>query len=150
MALNVGDILDHIVSHAMTTGYFERVNQHEAKNAPGNGLTAAVWVRTIRPKRSGLDKTSVKVTFTVRLYSNMVAEPQDAIDPDLMKATDALMALYTGDFSFDGTVYAVDLLGEEGEPLQGDAGYVEIDKKMFRIFDITLPVMVDDVWTQTA
>lgn len=150
MALNVGDILDHIVSHAMVTARFDSVNQHESKNAPGNGLTASVWVDELRPKRSGLDKTSVRITFVVRIFLNMLADPQDAIDPTIMAAVDALMEAYTGDFSFDGTVFAVDVLGMEGDALGGRAGYVDLDSKKFRVFDITLPVLVDDVWTQTA
>jgi hypothetical protein len=150
MALTIPDILDHVVSHAMATGYFERVNTHEPKNAPGHGLSCAAWVEKVTPALSGLNQTSVQVTFKVRLFSNMVAEPQDGIDPELTRALDAMMSLYSGDFTFDGTVYAVDLLGSEGEGLHAEAGYVEVDKKLYRIFDITVPVTVNDVWTQTA
>lgn len=145
------DILDHVVSHGMASGYFESVNQHEPKNAPGHGLTMAVWVDKIVPvKSSGLAATSVSVQMKVRLFSNMVVAPQDSIDPNLTNALNAVMSAYSGDFTFDGTVRYIDLLGDEGNPLSADAGYVEQDKKMFRIFDITLPVIVNDVWTQTA
>lgn len=150
MALVITDVLDHVVSHALASGWFEKVNQHEPKNAPGHGITCAVWVDKVVPARSGLDITSAQITFNVRLYQNMITEPQDAIDVNLMNAMNALMVAYSGDFTFDGTVYAVDLLGMEGAGLQAEAGYVEQDKKMLRVVTITLPVTVNDVWTQTA
>ena len=40
MAVDIDSVLNAIVSHALTTGYFDQVNQHEPKNRPGAGLTA--------------------------------------------------------------------------------------------------------------
>jgi hypothetical protein len=142
-------IIDALVSHAMTTADFEAVNQHEPKNAPGNGLTAAIWVQSISPTRSnGLSSTSIRMAFTVRLFSNMLQEPQDMIDPNLVKALDKLLALYSGDFTLDGLVRNVDLLGAHGAPLGAQAGYVNLSGTHFRIFDINVPVILNDVWTQ--
>lgn len=149
MALNAGAILDAVVSHALASGQFERVNQHEPKNAPGNGLTAAVWVETIAPVRSsGLAATSAVVTLNVRLYVSMLAEPQDAIDPNIVAAVDALMTAYSGDFELGGLVQAVDLLGMAGVPMSARAGYLDQDGKLFRVMTITLPLIVNDVWEQ--
>lgn len=150
MGLVLQDVLDHVVSHAMTTGHFDRVNSHEPKSAPGNGLYCSVWVDNVRMATSGLDVVSATVVFKVRVGSNMIAEPQDGIDPQIMNAVDALMTNYIGDFTFDGTVRSIDVFGSEGEGLSVDAGYVEQDKKMFRIMDITLPVTINDLWTETA
>ena len=151
MALDISSILDGVVSHAMASGQFERVNQHEPKNAPGNGLTCAIWVDRIAPTTaSGLASTSAVVTFRVRLYSGMLQEPQDAIDPNIVLAVDALMTAYSGDFDLGGNVRNVDLLGLAGIPLSAQAGYLNQDNKMFRVMDITLPVIVNDVWGQVA
>lgn len=150
MTVYLQDILDHVVSHAQTTGYFDRVNQHEPKNAPGNGISVAVWVDSIEPVRSGLDATTVRIVFNLRLFTPMLQEPQDSIDSNLTNALSALFDEYSGDFTFDGTVQCIDLLGKEGISLTAKAGYVEQDKKIFRVYTITLPVIVNDAWTQAA
>jgi hypothetical protein len=150
MSLILQDVLDFVVSHAMTTGHFDRVNSHEPKSAPGNGLYCAVWVDKVTMATSGLDKASATITLKVRVGSNMIAEPQDGIDPQIMNAVDALLTNYIGDFTFDGTVRNIDLFGSDSEGLSVDAGYVEQDRKMFRIMDINLPIIINDLWTETA
>jgi hypothetical protein len=149
--VNVTGILDGIVSHALSTGLFEQVNTHEPKSAPpGGGLTAAVWAQRIGPvpTGSGLAITSGLVVFTLRIYSNMLAEPQDAIDPEILAAVDVLMAAYSGDFELGGTVRNVDLLGETGTPLSMQAGYLSQDKRLFRVVDLTIPCVINDLWGQ--
>lgn len=152
MTLNTQAIVDAAQSHAMASGWFERVNGHEPKNAPGSGLSAAVWVQELRPslRRSGLNRTSAVLTLNVRVYTSMLSEPQDAIDPTVMNAVDALMAAYSGDFNLGDADRTVDLLGSEGVPLSALAGYDQIDGKVYRIVTITLPVIVNDSWEQVA
>lgn len=151
MALDVTTILDGVVSHALASGYFERVNQHEPKSPPGNGLSAAVWADRIEPVRSsGLLSTSARVVFQLRIYSGMLTEPQDDIDPNVMLAVDGLMTAYSGDFSLGGNVRSVDLLGQSGTPLSAQAGYISISNNMYRVMTITLPVIVNDVWDQVS
>jgi hypothetical protein len=89
--------LDALVSHALASGLFETVNGHEPVNAPpGTGLTAGVWASRIDPIRtSGLQATSLRVTFSVRVYSSADTEPLDAIDPNVLAAVCALMAAYS-------------------------------------------------------
>lgn len=151
MNLNAKPIIDAVVSHAAASGYFDRVNSHEPKNAPGNGLSAAAWVDSVGPARgqSGLRSTSALLVLNVRLYTSMLAEPQDAIDPNLTDALDALFTAYSGDFELGGNVRNVDLLGQAGTPLSAKAGYLNQDNKLFRVYTITLPLIVSDVWEQT-
>jgi hypothetical protein len=53
MALDTVAILDRVVSHALAAGYFERVNQHEPKTAPGTDCTPPCgWTRSNRPAAS--------------------------------------------------------------------------------------------------
>lgn len=150
MTIILQDLLDHVVTHVMTTGHFDRVNQHEPKNAPGTGVSAAIWVSDLLPVKSGLAVTTVRIVFNVRLFFNMTTGEGDDIDPALTNALSALFDEYSGDFTFDGTVQCIDLLGKEGVPLAAKAGYLEQDNIKFRVYDITLPVIVNDAWTQTA
>ncbi len=150
MSLDIQPILDALVSHAAATGHFERVNQHEPKSAPGNGLTAALWSQTIAPAigASGLDSTTIRIEFALRIFQNMLMQPQDAIDPRVLAATSALMTAYSGDLELGGLVRDVDLLGTHGAPLSAQAGYVPIDNKMFRVMTITIPLIINDVFEQ--
>lgn len=149
--MDVKAILTALESHAATLGQFERVNRHEPKNAPGHGLTAAIWVQRISPValRSGLAVTSALLVVNVRLYTNMIAEPQDAIDPNLVDAASALIGAYTADFTLGDMVSNVDVLGAHGEALSAQAGYLEQDRKMFRVMTLTVPLVVNDVWSQS-
>lgn len=149
MALNIQGILDVIVSHALSSGYFEAVNQYESKQSPSNGITCAVWVDRVTPvKTSSLINTSVRLELTVRLYSSTTTQPYDDIDPDLTKALDSLMAAYCGDFEVGGLVRHIDIFGSYGTPLESRSGYINLDGKEFRVFSIRLPLIVDDLWSQ--
>lgn len=153
MSIDAAGLFSAITSHAVALGLFERVNGHEPKSAPGNGLSAAVWVESIGPANSsGLTSTSAAVTFSVRIYSNFIQKPEDGIDINILHATDALMNEYSGDYELGSAlnVRCVDLLGQEGTPLNARAGYQTIDDKVYRVMTITLPLIINDVWDQAA
>lgn len=151
MALSVAGITASVQSHAQKLGLFETVDLHEPKSKPASGLTCAIWADGIRPQpaASGLDQTTVLVVMTVRLYTPMLSQPYDAIDSDMMAALDALMAAYSGDFTLGGQIRDVDLLGESGIALSAKAGYIEQDRTIYRIYDITVPLIVNDLWVQS-
>lgn len=150
MALGIQALIDAATSHAAASGLFERVQGHEPKSAPGNGLSCAVWVQDVSPVpfASGLAATTARVALTVRLYANMLREPQDAIDPALVGAADVLLAAYSGDFDLGGLVRNIDLLGQAGDPLRAQAGYLNQDSRLYRVIDITLPLVINDAWVQ--
>lgn len=155
MALNVKDLVDAVASHAMSLGYFDRVNTHEPKNAPGNGLSCSIWFSDIEAVRgSGLNSTSVRIALNIRIMTSMIAEPQDMIDPNLAEALSVLVQSYHDDLELDNIagldIRMIDVLGAYGNPLRAQAGYIEQDKKIYRLFDITLPIIANDVWNQST
>ena len=151
MSIAYQPVLAALESVCKASGKFRAVNGHEPKNAPEKGLTAAVWVDGIQPTtRSGLAATSVVVVYLIRLYTPMISEPQDAIDPAIVSAADAVMGAVTADFTLGGAGGIVDLLGSEGTAMGAQAGYVTVGQTMFRCIDITVPVLLDDVWSQSA
>lgn len=150
MAINIQGILDVIVSHALSIGYFESVNQHEPRQSPGNGITASVWIERVTPvKTSGLANTSARIELTVRMYSSTYSDPYDDTDASLMTALDALMSAYCGDFEVGGQARHVDIFGAYGTPLETRSGWINQDGKEFRVFSIRLPLIVDDLWSQS-
>lgn len=153
MSLGFQDMIDRLTSHAQSTGHFDRVLNHEPKNKPGRGLTCAIWINRIGPASgmSGLNKTTVRLTFFVRIYLNMLQEPQDKIDADMVNAVDDLMAAYAGDFTLDGTIKSIDLLGaSDGHPLSAESGYISMDTFTYRVMTINVPAILNDAWDQTA
>lgn len=145
-------IFDAVVSDAQASGYFDKVNTHEPKSAPGYGLTAAVWVQSIEAVGaiSGLSITAARIVFMLRIYTNMLQEPQDMIDPMMLKAVSNLMRRYHDDFDFEGAIRNVDLLGQTGEPLKAEFGYIEVSEKLYRACTLTIPCLVNDVWPQSS
>jgi hypothetical protein len=153
VTLNIQDIIDASVSHAQRTGYFDSVNSHEPKAAPGNGVTCAIWVNAIDPIRAGgLASTSLRLELNVRIYTSMLQEPQDTIDVNAVLALDSLMGSYSNDFQLDGlaALRMVDLLGAYGAGLSARAGYLNADGKLNRVFTIVLPLIMNDIWEQVA
>lgn len=150
MALDTRPIKNAISSHAAASGYFERVTGHEPKSAPGSGLLCAIWRQRTRAiaLASGLAATAAKVDFMARIYTNMLTDPQDEIDPRQDEAADAFLTALQGDFTLGDTCRNIDILGEFGVPLELEAGYLDQDHKLYRVIDLRIPVIVNDVWEQ--
>lgn len=145
-------IVDSVVSAALQLGVFESVNFHEPKSPPGSGLRCAAWVDSISPiaLASGLAATSGEVIVNVRVYGSMLQQPEDEVDPAILTAVTTLIGAYTGDFDFGATIRCVDLLGMYGPKLGAQAGYITIGKAAYRIMTITLPIVINDMWSQNG
>jgi len=152
VSLNTAAVFNALQSHLLATGLFKKVNTSEPKSAPKEDITAALWMDRAEPfaPASGLQATSAVVTYMIRIYSNMLTEPQDAIDPAVLTATDTVMTALSADFQLGSNARNIDLLGNSGTSLSAQAGYVNIDQTIFRVMDITVPVIINDAWTQTA
>lgn len=152
MTLSVNPLMNALVDACLTLGRFESVNKHEPKAPHPGGYMAAMWVQSITPLKGegGLESTTVRAEFTLRIYGNMLQEPQDEIDPEISDAAELVMSTLSGDFSLGGLAREVDLLGAYGTPLGARAGYIVLSGKLFRVMDVTVPVIVDNVWTQVA
>lgn len=150
----INEVLDKLVSYHLSSGRFDQVNQHEPKNTPGNNITAAIWCQSIGPtKSSGLALTSGLLIMNSRIYQNFRSQPFDAIDPKVMAATTDIIGSLSGDFELGGVgnVRSIDLLGAaSNKTLSAQAGYVEIDREVFRVMTITIPIIINDMFNQEA
>lgn len=148
---DVRAILDPIISHGKTLGRLDVVSGHEPKAAPRGRLTAAVWVQSTDPvPSSGLASTSIRIVVQARIYASMTSEPQDAIDPDMTNAAIEWVARLAADLQLGGAARNIDVRGQHGVGLGAQAGYIEQDGKLFRVYTLTIPVLVNDVWTESA
>lgn len=151
------NLFDLVQSKVLATGYFSAADTAEPKAAPADELTAAIWIDRITPVRtSGLNSTSALVVFLIRIYTNMLQDPQDNIDPRVTQAASQIINDFSEDFELVDpqtsapTVREVDLLGAYGPGLSAQAGYISISQVMYRVMTITLPIVVNDCWAQVA
>jgi hypothetical protein len=144
-------VLGKLADYSLRLGIFDKVNRHEPKSAPGNGVNTAIWLDEFETvESSGLSMTSMRLAYQQRIYLPMLSEPQDAIDPAVHAATQKVMNAYSTGFSLEGTARQVDLFGAYGDKLRAKAGYINQDSKLFRAMVITLPLIIDDVFDQEA
>lgn len=147
----VNALFASVQSHALTLGVFERVNQHEPKSAPGLRTSYSFWVDNLAAvPSSGLAQTSGRVIFKGHIYKSFIAKPEDRIDPDILTAASVLFNEYAGHFTLDGTARQVDIFGQHGVALDATAGYIEQDGKHYRVMQVTLPVIINDLWQEAA
>lgn len=146
----IAAVFDRIESWAMSCGRFDSVNGHEPKSKPQGDVTFALWVQNIQDigKLSGEAASSGVLVLQGRIYKSFVSQPFDAIDPQITAATTDLMSVLCADFDFDGIagVRTLDVFGISGSKLQAQAGYVEIDKVVYRVMTITIPVIINDMF----
>ncbi|MGH6654061.1 MAG: hypothetical protein ACRDVE_02515 [Actinocrinis sp.] len=147
----ISTLFARVVSPCKQIGAFRSsVIQHEPKAAPTALPALALWWSGIGPARgfSGLDVTSARIEFKGRVYVNFKSRDEDDIDPSLMTLTSAVIGAFSSAFTLDGDVAFIDLLGGWGAPLSATPGYIQQDGQEFRVAELVLPVVVDDVWTQ--
>jgi len=137
-------------SHAQSLGLFEQVLGHEPVSAPGSGLIYALWVKRITPipARSGLASVSARLELTGRVFIPADTEPQDEVDIAVTAAVDGLMRVYAGDFELGGSVANVDLLGMHGAALGAEFGFTRFDSTTYRVATLTVPLIINDAWTE--
>ncbi len=150
-ALDFVGIRDALVSHAEATGRFTAVTKHEPFSKP-TGVHAAIWLDSLTPLglASGLSAVSVRLAFVCRVYLGAESKPADDVDAKGLAAADRLMAAWAGDFTLNGRVRDVDILGQHGVPLTAQAGYQRIGDTTYRVLTLTVPLIVNDVWEEVA
>ncbi len=141
-----------VVSQLETLGIFETVNSHEPKSAPGSGARAVCWIQSMKPvgAASGLAALSGVVMLNIRIYSNFIQQPQDMIDPDITTATATVMNVFSTGFTLGGTVREIDLLGMYGMAMEATSGYLNQDNRIYRVMTITLPVVINDMFSEVS
>ncbi len=151
MAIDIQNILDNVASHMMSTGHFDAVIGYVSKQSPSTGISAALYVEDIQPIRSsGLSNTSIRLELEIQIYSSTYQEPYDTIDSNLVRAVDAVFTNLIGDFDLGSEARHVDVFGAHGGNVRVRTGYMNLDGAEYRVFQIRLPIVVDDVWAQAA
>lgn len=146
----VGDI-------AKQSGLFDRVDDHEPRNPPGRGLTCQVLMGAFEPvgRGSGLQVTSARMEFTVRISAPRMQSPDGKTDRAVLYAATYLMAAYNAELDLDevtpdGLVRCVDVLGMYGDALHMEPGWITDSEGNYRVAELTVPLILNDVFPQGA
>lgn len=153
MSIPGKELIDALSSYCTKMGIFDSVSTHEPKSSPGRGgVSVSLWIADYQPiQSSGLNSVSMRLEVMLRIYTSMIQEPMDAIDTNVLGACDALLAAFIGDFDLGVTgVRYIDVFGSDGEGLRAQLGYLNQDSKIFRVMDIFVPILVNDVYTEQA
>lgn len=141
-----------LTSTAKQVNLFAAVDEHEPWNAPAAGLYCSVIMGPLRPdgSKSGLNKTSGVIEFTVRVWAHAVQRPADKTDPKVLAAVVTLMTAYSldldfGDFGLAGTVRNIDLMSMSAAP-----AWVDFGGAMYRVEDIQMPIVINDMFAQAV
>lgn len=152
MSVDVTGIYAQVVSHAKRLGIFPSVLTHEPKSLPKETPCCAISLDRFEPiaEASGLAATSMRLLFTVRLYRLFNEQPEDDIDRKLLDAAAKLLESYSGDIQLGGeSSMGIDVLGAYGDSLRVEYGYTDIGGSIVRLATITLPVVLEDAFTQS-
>lgn len=148
MSLNLKNIYDALHSHAQSSGLFQSVQRHDPKSGLGAGqIACGIALREVTTARSGLNATSARVNFDLIMYGDADGEPADSIDPTLAEACDTMISRLVGDLTLGGAVANIDVQGSDGSALGVQAGYFEGDDNTYRVFTVSIGVIVNDAWT---
>jgi hypothetical protein len=133
-----------IRSMAKKLAVFPAVIGHDPENAPPAGLSCSIMLGTVKPvTSSGLASVSGEVTLMVHVWNFASKRPLDDVDPAVLAATCSLMGAFAGGFTLGGTVREVDLFGMDAQP-----GYVNFEGKEFRTMQISVPIVINDLFEE--
>jgi len=145
--------LQAIQSHLAKSGYCRTNQIGEPKQASKERIAAAVFnrsARVIRVPLGGSPGTEELHIINVRLYMNMMDQPQEQIEFLLNEAASSITEDLMADFDLGATVRHVDVGGIYGQPLEVVYGYLELSGVMYRVADLTVPLVVDNNVTLAA
>uniref|UniRef100_A0A6M3XKI5 Uncharacterized protein n=1 Tax=viral metagenome TaxID=1070528 RepID=A0A6M3XKI5_9ZZZZ len=136
--------LQAISSYIQASGYVQKSTIGEPESPPGERLAASVYMGNISIVSLTLNTTIEVHTVILRLYMDMLAEPTEGIEFKLAEVVSGIFHDLLGEYDLGTTIRNVDAGGIYGSPLRATWGYVDVGGKMYRIVDMSIPLIVDD------
>ena len=150
-AFTIRPTLQEIQSYLAASGEFVTVELGEPEAvARGDGLTAAIWVSGTRIALTTLTKVTKVYDANIRVYRDMLGEPTEGIEIGLAKVVQDIASDLLGDYDLGATVRDIDACGQYGTPLRAEWGHDVVAGVVFRVVDMTIPIVVNDTAALTA
>lgn len=148
------ELFSKLSSYAKRLGVFDRVEFREPTNKPAGGTALALWVNDYRPPPSGSGVASTSMVLDIRATVFCALgtgkRSADEIEADVLYAVHRYMKVLSEDFELDRMVRNIDLLGQTGQAMHADFGHLQYEDTWYRIGEITLPLIINDVYEQVA
>ena len=147
MAFEIGNTLHAVESYVQNLGLFQTVQIGEPKQPLGQGIHAAIFMQTVSISTVYVGgDTRENHIVQVRIYKDMLAEqtdPQNNLESELASAVSKLMSNLLGDTDLESSIMSIDAAGMDGTQMRVDYGYIDVGGSMYRIADITVPLIVN-------
>jgi hypothetical protein len=147
MAFDISDTLHAVETYVQKLGLFNSVRIGEPKDALAQGFHAAIWMESVSINMVYVGgDTRETHTVTLRIYKDMFADetdPQQNLEIDMAVTTSKLMDNLLGDTDLESTVMSIDAAGMDGTSTDRNFGYTNLSGTLYRIVDITLPIIVN-------
>lgn len=113
---------------------------------PPQAVTAAIFIMDDVQAETTLTGTIENYVVQVRVYWLRPMDPSgaQAMEIGIGQAVSHVLAQLAGSYTLGGSVRAIDWAGEEGEKVAVKFGHLDLGGSIFRIADITVPLIVDD------
>jgi len=148
MAFNISDTLDVVLGHVASSGHVSGSSLGEPVIPPEGveRLFGSVYMRSTSVLIVyGDGATQESHVVVVRLYRPVLREPVADGERELAIAASELLEDLAEDFTLGATVREIDVAGGQGGvSLGSEWGHIEMGNLMYRVVDITVPVIVDD------
>ena len=147
MAFDITNTLHAIETYVQKLGLFQSVAIGEPKSPPGQGFHAAVWMQSVSINMiyAGGDTRESHIV-TLRVYRDMLAEktdPQLNLESEMATLLSKLMESLLGDTDLESTIMSIDAAGMDGAAMSATFGYTDVGGSMYRVIDISVPLIVN-------
>jgi len=142
MAFDITSTINVVVSFLQKRGEYSLVQIGEPKSPPRGDLAAAVFVSDASVVGVTLQTTIEIHELTIRLYRNMMEEPEEDNELRISQAVTGIVSDLLGDYDLGASVRNI-AVGEYGRTVSATYGYLDVGGTMYRMVDISVPLVVD-------
>jgi len=142
MAFDITTTINLVVSFLQKRGEYSLVQIGEPKSPPRGDLAAAVFVSDASVVGVTLQTTIEIHELTIRLYRNMMEEPEEDNELRISQAVTGIVSDLLGDYDLGASVRNI-AVGEYGRTVSATYGYLDVGGTMYRMVDISVPLVVD-------
>jgi hypothetical protein len=142
MAFDITSTLNAIASFLEKRGEFQLVTIGEPKSPPTGDMSAAIFATGASVVGSSLQTTIEIHEVTIRIYRNMLTEPEEDNEIRTSQAVTGVTSDLLSDYDLGSSVRNISI-GEYGKSLTATWGYIDVGGTIYRSVDLSVPFIVD-------
>jgi len=147
MAFDISDTLSAVQTYVQDLGLFQSVRIGEPKGSLPQGFHAACFMTSVGITSIYVGgETRESHVVMLRIYKDMLSEqsdPQINLETEIAVVVSKLMENLLGDTDLESSIMSIDAAGMDGTSMSAAYGYVELGGVIYRICDITIPLVVN-------